>query len=80
MSLQEIITLARKHLESHPNSSAELCLRDAERHMAEVNPLRALTCAVNSLRYSVGISHHDYKAAQDAATHGRVTGLEARLA
>jgi hypothetical protein len=44
-------------------SSAEFCLCDATRLMQEGNYDRAVARARDSLAYSVGIFHNDYRAA-----------------
>ena len=64
MNSFEVIQLARKHANNGAamQSSAQLCLRDAEALQFAGKTASARNCAVKSLEYSVGIFHPDYKA------------------
>lgn len=58
--------LARAHVdEGCRRMSAALCLADAET-MLPIDPVAALSRAVESLAYSVGVFHEDYQTAADA--------------
>lgn len=65
MNSYEVIQLARKHVNngSPMQSSAELCLKDAEALQYEGKCAAARNRAVKSLQYSVGIFHEDYRSA-----------------
>lgn len=64
MNAFEVIQLARKHVNNGASmqSSAELCLRDAEALQAQGKCVEARNRAVKSLQYSVGVFHPDYRA------------------
>lgn len=62
MNHVDAIELARKHMGK--NSSARLCLMDALKLSDKRKFEDAKRRAVDSLAHSVGIFHHDYKAAQ----------------
>lgn len=64
MNSFEVIQLARKHANngSEMQSSAQLCLKDAEALQFQNKCTEARNRAVKSLQYSVGIFHPDYKA------------------
>lgn len=61
-SAKEVMRLARKHV-SLGGAIARLCLTDAVAHEYEGNFDNARKRALDSLRYSVGILHADYKRA-----------------
>ena len=65
MNSFEVIQLARKHANNGAlmQSSAQICLNDAEALQAQGKCVEARNRAVKSLQYSVGIFHPDYKAA-----------------
>ena len=60
MNLDNVIILARKHLEG---DSARLCLADAVKLYNAGDYPTARTRALKSLAYSVGVFHKDYKRA-----------------
>lgn len=64
MNSYEVIQLAKKHVNNGApmQSSAQLCLKDAEELQAQGKYEAARNQAVRSLRYSVGAFHPDYKA------------------
>lgn len=64
MNSFEVIQLARKHVNdgAEMQSSAQLCLSDAEALQSEGKCVEARNRAVKSLQYSVGVFHPDYKA------------------
>ncbi len=64
-TLTKIITLAEKHVGngSAMQSSAILCLDDARVCVGIGDAVSASLRALSSLRYSVGISHTDYREA-----------------
>lgn len=64
MNSYEVIQLARKHANNGASmqSSAQLCLKDAEELQAQGKCVAARNRAVKSLQYSIGIFHPDYKA------------------
>lgn len=61
-TVDQAIRIARQHIGSgYMDSSARLCLADAERIVEEYGDLRiALERAAKSLAYSVGVGHRDY--------------------
>jgi hypothetical protein len=62
ITIQHLITLARKHLgKGDMQSSAELCLADAIALYDAGNYTPAKGRALDSLAYSVGKSHPDYQ-------------------
>lgn len=65
MEAKDIVALAAKHAgnASIMNSSAGLCLQDAEGLLFKGDLEYAKMRAIDSLRYSVGVFHSDYKAA-----------------
>jgi len=63
MKLDDVIALARKNIGGAMESSARLCIDDAERLQAQGNLDYAKVRAVKSLGYSVGIFHNDYQQA-----------------
>ena len=65
MNAYEVIQLARKHANNgaQMQSSAQLCLKDAEELQAQGKCVEARNRAVKSLQYSVGVFHPDYQAA-----------------
>lgn len=66
MNSYDVIQLARKHAAngSAMQSSAQLCLKDAEALQHKNQCASARNRAVKSLEYSVGIFHPDYIAAR----------------
>ncbi len=66
MTVQQIIALARKHVGANPSmeSSARLCLFDAVTCNDEADYPAAKRRALQSLAYSIGVFHRDYKKAQ----------------
>ena len=64
MNAYEVIQLARKHANNGAlmQSSAQICLNDAEALQAQGKCVEARNRAVLSLRYSVGVFHPDYQA------------------
>lgn len=74
MRTTDVIALARKHVGNGAamDSSARLCLSDAIANLEEGNYSGAQRRALDSLRYSVGIFHADYKRA-DEGTRTRST-------
>ena len=73
MNAYEVIQLARKHANNGASmqSSAQLCLKDAEELQAQGKCVEARNRAVKSLQYSVGVSHPDYRAADPRASRLR---------
>ena len=65
LNTSDVIGLARKHIGAGDmESSARLCLADAVR-LADAGELGyARTRALESLAYSVGVFHDDYRAAR----------------
>lgn len=63
MNTNDVIALARKNLGGEMQSSAKLCLSDAEELQRRGDDDAAKTRAIKSLAYSVGIFHPDYAAA-----------------
>lgn len=65
MNTLEIMELARKHANngSDMQSSAVLCLQDAEQLHAHGNDAQARVRAIRSLQYSVGVFHPAYQEA-----------------
>lgn len=63
MNSYDVIQLARKHVSNGAvmQSSAQVCLADAERLQAQGKCVEARNRAVRSLQYSVGVFHPDYK-------------------
>ncbi len=57
----EVLAAARKNLGGQMESSALLCLEDAEAYAESGNWTMARKCASRSLKYSVGIFHADYQ-------------------
>lgn len=68
MNTKEILELARKHVRNGAamESSALLCLEDAENFARSGVEAIARNRAVASLKYSVGIFHCDYQKAKGA--------------
>ena len=65
MNAQQIIELAEKHVaQAEMRSSAQLCIDDAKRCMAEGKPEYAKRHALRSLFYSVGKFSPVYKEAE----------------
>lgn len=64
MNSHEVIQLARKHVNNGAalQSSAVVCLQDAEALQAQGKCVEARNRAVKALQYSVGVFHPDYKA------------------
>ena len=60
MNTQQIIATAEKH--AHVNDSAALCLRDAKSLLENGDEKYARSRALDSLMFSVGCWHEDYKA------------------
>lgn len=65
MNAEKTIILARKHLGGDMESSARLCLADAISLYDKGDTEYAKKRALESLRYSIGILHPDYKKAED---------------
>lgn len=65
MNAEKTIILARKHLGGDMESSARLCLADAISLYDNGDYQYAKNRALDSLRYSIGILHPDYKKAED---------------
>ena len=65
MTSNEIIHLARQHVAANAasESSARLCLEDAERLYAAGEFPAARKRALDSLKHSVGIFHEDFSRA-----------------
>ena len=65
MDTHKVIALARKNVNATPanESSARFCLEDAVNLYNKANFEHAKKRALDSLRYSVGIFHADYKKA-----------------
>ncbi len=64
LSVHTVMELARKYLGAGTmESSARLCLKDACHLWNRGEYMDARSRAVDSLRYSVGILHVDYRAA-----------------
>ena len=65
MNTHKVIALARKNVGANPTneSSARLCLEDAVNLYDRADFEPAKKRAIDSLRYSVGIFHADYKKA-----------------
>ena len=65
MNTHKVIALARKNVDATPanESSARLCLEDAVNLYNKADFKHAKKRAIDSLRYSVGIFHADYKKA-----------------
>ena len=65
MDTHKVIALARKNVNATPanESSARFCLEDAVNLYNKANSEHAKKRALDSLRYSVGIFHADYKKA-----------------
>ena len=65
MNTHKVIALARKNVGANPTneSSARLCLEDAVNLYNKADFEHAKKRAIDSLRYSVGIFHADYKKA-----------------
>ena len=65
MNTDEVIALARKNVGANRanESSARLCLEDAVNLYNKADFEHAKKRAIDSLRYSVGIFHSDYKKA-----------------
>lgn len=63
MNSYEVIQLAKKHANngSEMQSSAQVCLKDAEELQRQGKCVEARNRAVKSLEYSVGVFHPDYK-------------------
>ena len=61
-----LLHLARKHAEDTKQSSALLCLADAETLYARGELVQARQRALESLKYSVGVFHPDYLQATQA--------------
>lgn len=70
MNAFQVIELARKHANNGAamQSSAQLCLRDAEALQAAGRCTEARNRAVKSLQYSIGVLHPDYKAVDPRLT------------
>ena len=66
MTVQQIIALARKHVGANPNMEniARLYLFDAVTYNDAADYPAAKRCALQSLAYSIGVFHRDYKKAQ----------------
>lgn len=63
MATDKILILARKHLGGAMESSARFCLAEAVARYDD-GDLDAVKCwALESLRYSVGVFHVDYRRA-----------------
>ena len=60
MTLDQVLSLARKHLGGDMESSARLCLADAISLRDAGDYEYAKKRAIASLAYSVGILHPDY--------------------
>jgi hypothetical protein len=67
MTTDQVLALARKHIGGAMESSARLCMADAIALHDAGNIPAALRRAVDSLRFSVGVFHQDFKRAQRAA-------------
>lgn len=66
MNVAEIIALAEKHVDqAQMKSSAELCIVDAKKQLAEGKEEYARNWALKSLAYSVGKSSPVYKSAAE---------------
>ena len=63
MNTEKVMALARKHLGGDMESSARLCLADAVSLYNKGEYTYAKKRALDSLLYSVGIFHPDYKKA-----------------
>lgn len=63
MAIDKILNLARKNLGGNMESSARVCLEDAISLYDAGEYEAAKKRAIDSLRYSVGIFHADYKRA-----------------
>lgn len=63
MQTSDMLTLARTNLGGSMESSARLCLADAEACAAKGDEPGARRRALDSLRYSVGVFHPAYKSA-----------------
>lgn len=65
MMLNRIISIARINATSSKN--ALLCIEDANKLLEKGQHKQAVKRAMDSLRYSVGIFHNDYKSAEKFA-------------
>lgn len=65
MNTFDLVNLARKHASngSDMQSSAMLCLQDALSLFAQNKFAEARSRSLASLRYSIGVLHHDYRRA-----------------
>lgn len=65
MNTYKVIELTRKHVNNGAamQSSAQLCLKDAEALQVQGSEVEAIFRAVQSLEYSVGVFHPDCQAA-----------------
>lgn len=67
LEVTDVIDLAAERvMEGHMASSASLCLDDAIQNMLAGNLEGARKRAIDSLKYSVGILHTDYRRATEA--------------
>lgn len=63
MATDKILALARKHLGGVMESSARFCLAEAVARYDDGDLDAARRCALDSLKYSVGVFHADYRRA-----------------
>lgn len=61
MNISQILELARKHIN---NSSSVFCMKDADKAVERGDFKAARMWALNSMEYSVGVFHPDYKIAK----------------
>ena len=77
MTVEQVIAIAEGHIgEGAMASSARLALKDAKRLLEEGEEGPAYSRALNSLAYSVGVFHADYKRANWAVVEAdKATGV-----